>query len=220
MSDATLVAEAALRELGAPSQWRTPRGYPDSLALCVIDSVFSLRSRYRSVENALDSYRAVRGALGADADRDGAPQLVDAILRAGGPENASVVLFANQSRAPGTRRLKAAAIMDGAQGLIDTGVRTTADLRRALGASRADVRSRWLSVPGLGPISWDYLAMLAGEDGVKADTWVVRHVTRVAGEPVSASRAAEALIGAAEILGVSTKTLDHRIWLYESGRDS
>lgn len=213
MSDATLAAEAALRELGAPSQWRTPRGYPDLLGLCVIDSVFSLRSRYRSVEKARNSHRAARGALGANADRDGAPQLVDAILWAGGPDNASTVLFANESRAPGTRRLKAAAIMDGAQGLIDMGVRTTTDPRRALGASCADVRSRWLAVPGLSPVSWDYLAMLAGEDGVKADTWVVRYVTRVTGEPVSAARAAKALIGAAEILGASTKALDHRVWL-------
>lgn len=64
---------------------RTPSGYPDSLALCVLDAVWSLGVRYGSVVNVLNRYRCwVRDVAGGDADRRDAHQLVEDIAAAGG----------------------------------------------------------------------------------------------------------------------------------------
>jgi hypothetical protein len=84
MTDAELIVEAVNRELGPTSDWKRPRGYPDSLALCVIDSVFSPRTRYSAVENVVATYREARVAQGGLADSDGTPELLTAIEAAGG----------------------------------------------------------------------------------------------------------------------------------------
>ncbi|MCL3862964.1 hypothetical protein [Actinotalea sp. K2] len=219
MTDAELVVEAVKRELGPQDDWKRPRGYPDSLALCVIDSVFSLRSRYSAVENVVATYREARVAQGGLADTDGAAELLTAIEAAGGAEGASALLFRNRGLAPGTRELKASAVTNGARALLEAGVFTAADLRTELIASAAVApKAAWLSVAGLGPASWAYLGMLTGADGVKGDTWIVRFVSRAVGERSQPQRASRAVEEAARILRVPATLLDHRIWSHERGR--
>lgn len=41
MTDAELVVEAVIRELGPVDDWKRPRGYPASLALRVIEAVWA-----------------------------------------------------------------------------------------------------------------------------------------------------------------------------------
>ncbi len=45
MADAELTVGAVKRRLGPLETWKRHRSTPDSLALCVVDSVFSLRVR-------------------------------------------------------------------------------------------------------------------------------------------------------------------------------
>lgn len=58
-----------------------PDGYPDGLALCVIDSVQSTGVTYSSVENVIARYRAYRRDQGGDPNRDGVRDLLATIRR-------------------------------------------------------------------------------------------------------------------------------------------
>ncbi len=88
------------------------------------------------------------------------------------------------------------------------------------GISTAAAKTAWLSVHGLGITSWDYLEMNVGLQGVKADTMVRRYVARAVGasKMVSVDRARAAVKGAADLIDVSYKRLDHAIWREESGQ--
>lgn len=72
--------------LGQPETWLSPSGYPGSLALCVLDAIWSIGVRYRGVVNVVAAYRRCRAADGADADRDDLTELADVIARVGGAE--------------------------------------------------------------------------------------------------------------------------------------
>lgn len=218
-SDGEAVQRRAESVLPAPNEWKDPSGYRGSLALCVIDSAFSLRASYASTSRVLERYRAVRQAAGADADVDNLMDLVAAIDSVGGSAMAAGPgLFSNHGYAPGTARagrqgvLKAEAVHQAARQLLAADTDTIDDLR----AHQVAARRAWLSVRGLGWVSWDYLQMLTGDDGVKADTMVQRFVAAaLEARTVGATRAKAAVLDAAELMRVDARILDHAIWLYE-----
>jgi hypothetical protein len=150
------------------------------LALCAVDSVYSLQSRYSATVRVLDRYRAYRREQGGDPNTDGASELLTAIEATGGPVAAADALFGNRAKAPGTRgtRLKSESLAEAVRRLRDIGIETTAGLRSA---DEADAWRAW-RVKGLGAVSWDYLLMLSGAQGVKADTTVRRFVSAAVGE--------------------------------------
>jgi hypothetical protein len=51
--DLAALIKACAADLGDPNLWFTPDGYPDSLALCIIDSIYSTGARYSSVVNVV-----------------------------------------------------------------------------------------------------------------------------------------------------------------------
>ena len=69
---------------GDESRWITADGYPHSLALSIIDSIYSTGSNYQAVINVVNEYRAYRRAQGGDADRDGTEVLLATFKEAGG----------------------------------------------------------------------------------------------------------------------------------------
>ena len=211
--DVDAVEKLVRDRLGEPFLWVEPDGYPDSLALCAIDSVYSLQSRYTATVNVLDRYRAYRRGQGGDPDKDGIPELLAAMQEAGGPTAAADHLFQNRANAPGTRRLKSDALAEAVARLADIGVETTTHLRSA---DTSQARRAW-QVKGLGSVSWDYLLMLSGAQGVKADTRVRQFVTTAVGESVlvSKDRAKRAAKLAAERLGSTQRAFDHAIWQYQ-----
>jgi hypothetical protein len=188
----------------------------------VIDSAFSLRARYVSTSRVLKRYRAARQAAGRDADADNLTDLVAAIDSVGGSTMAAgPALFDNHGYAPGTARagrpglLKAEAVDQAARRLLAADIDTIDDLR----AHQEVARQAWLSVHGLGWVSWDYLEMLTGDDGVKADTMVQRFVAAaLEARTVGAARAKAAVLDTAELMHVDARILDHAIWLYEHER--
>ncbi|GAB2472030.1 hypothetical protein [Xylanimonas ulmi] len=214
-SDALDVERAATQLLGATAGWQEPAGYPDSLALCAIDSVYSLQSPYSATVRVLDRYRVARRRQGGDPERDGASELLAAVDDAGGPAVAAEVLFGNRGKAPGTRsaRLKSEALAEAVGRLREIGIETAEALS---GADEAAARRAWC-VRGLGAVSWDYVLMLAGVQGVKADTMVRRFVTAAVGASVlvSKERAESAVKAAASRLGATERALDHAIWLHQ-----
>lgn len=209
----TLLA-AIDNDLGAPDGWEAPVEFPESLALCALNSVFSLRAQSTSGARVLARYRALRPT----ADTDSGLDLLEAMDAAGGPEAFAHNVLDNRSKLPGTDRLKSIGVYDGLTRLsgLDMPVTTTARLRETA-ADRAPKKA-WLSTRGLGPLSWSYLIMNAGVDNeIKPDVMIKRYLTRVLGrdqEPTDV-HARELLRVAGAELNVTSRQLDRAIWLYE-----
>jgi hypothetical protein len=212
-------------DLGDPDLWFTPDGYPDSLALCIIDSIYSTGARYSSVVNVVRRYREHRASRGGDPDTDGADELGATIAELGGADPwASRIGNRRPTSTAAGAPLKAETIATLAEVLPLEGVRSTADLRAA--AATADalkaVERAWRATPGQrSGITWEYALMLAQIPGVKADRMVIKYVTRAIGcRPGSLlpERAAALVSGAAEAKGWNVIHLDHAIWRFESGR--
>lgn len=208
-----------LRVLGDPESWPPAVSY-DSLALAIIDSVWSIGVRYQGVINVLARYSSLRRAEGEDANWDRPGDLAQFVDRLGGP-----IVFAervNNRQRTSSRSgiLKAEAVFLQARMLSEEGVATSFDL---LKHDRLEsLRGRWTSVPGQGSgLSWDYLLMLAGNRGVKADRMVRRFVADALGlvteRAVSAEKARALVIAAAASLKLDLSQLDYAIWRYQSG---
>ncbi|MDN4479703.1 hypothetical protein [Demequina muriae] len=196
----------------------TGYGYPDSLALCAIDSVYSLSVRYGATRNVVARYVAHRAASGANANTDSLDGLLRTINAVGGAAACASVLFENQHRAPGTKRLKSEALHGAASKLVALDIRTTEDLRGCASEDLANVGRAWTSESGLGYASWRYLLMLAGVPGVKIDRMISRYVVPVLGKNVTKSEIEATFAGVAERLEVGIHELDHAVWRKQSGR--
>jgi hypothetical protein len=210
---------AACRELlGAMDEWVDPRGYPDSLALCVIDSIWSVGVQYGGVDHVIQAYR---GARGERADHDGASDLVGWIASVGGAEGfASEVHNHQRSFASTEAPLKAEVVAEAAAMLADKQIETIADFRAIAHAIGGPVEAAWLALPSQSSgITWRYMCILAGLPDVKPDRMIRRFVANALRlDDVTTYRAHQAVLHVAGELGVSARRLDHRIWQYQSGR--
>lgn len=210
-----------LQVLGDPAAWEPLVEY-DSLAVAIIDSVWSLGVRYQGVLNVIERYRALRTADGHDADHDSPEDLVNVISSVGGP--AAFAERVNNRQRTSTRSgiLKAEAVLLEAQMATSEGIATPGDLASADETRLVQLGIKWKLVPGQGSgLSWDYFLMLARLPGVKADRMVRRFVA-AAGRPgeqaVSAREASTLVIEAAARLDVKSRDLDYAIWRYQSGQ--
>jgi hypothetical protein len=84
--DLAALVTACNTDLGDPNLWFTPDGYPDSLALCIIDSIHSTGARYSSVVNVVGRYREYRTNQRGDPDTDGTDELANTISELGGAD--------------------------------------------------------------------------------------------------------------------------------------
>ena len=216
--------EAAVRsEIGEDAtDWYEPDGY-ESVALAVLDSIYSTGNHYTGVINLVNKYRAARTAEGGSPDTDTATDLVEAVGRWGGIDG--LVDNTNQwktSSADGAPP-KAVAAYGAAQILQRHGLETVVQVRDQL-MDREDRLSspactEWLALPGQSSgLTWGYFLMLCGVPGVKADRMILRYVRRVVGDHVNAEQASELVENVAGRLGTGFTALDHAIWRMESGR--
>ena len=215
---------ACERDLGDPDLWYTTDGYPNSLALCIVDSIYSTGAHYSSVINVVRRYRDDRVKQGGDADTDGTAELLANIDGHGGPDAwASAIGNRRPTSTSAAAPLKAEAIHEIATKFSDLGV-TTAGVFRAIVDENSfkDLKSAWRSTAGQrSGITWEYASMLAGVPGVKADRMVVRYVAHALGRTpsdVSAKDAADLVRRLAEQNGWDVIRTDHAIWRFESGR--
>ena len=72
----------------------------------------------------------------------------------------------------------------------------------------------YLSVKGCGPVTWSYFGMLLGFPDVKADTWIVRYVSKALGRQTSSTEAQRIVNHVAQQREISATQLDHAIWQY------
>lgn len=225
MGDVERVVAAVRAQLGKPIGWPAPDGYPEGLALCVLDCVWSLDTHYdRVVVPLLGRYRAHRRAAGGDPERDGLRALLDVFDGLGGSEAfAERIGTRHRAYRRATAPLKAAAVEHAARALSApaVGVDSVADLHARLVADPKRVYWAWKSTPGQrsSETGWRYLLLLAGQDEVKPDRMVRRFLAAALDVPdVPEPRAAACVQHAARELGVPARALDHAIWRHQSGR--
>jgi len=204
----------SLAPLGSPTAWKSPAGYPESLALCLLDSMWSLGSNYdRHVVPVLNRYRALRGS---DVANDAASDLVAAVEGCGGPDGFAGEMRNRQLTSTRGGVLKAEAVYRAAKLMAQAGIETPSQLR-----SDADrVAMSWRKLPGQrsSATGWRYLLLLAGASEAKPDRMILRFVSHSLGRPCTPDDAHALLTAAAAHLDVPLPALDHRIWLFQSGR--
>lgn len=79
-----LLLQACERDLGDPDYWARSDGYPDSLALCIVDLIYFTGGHYSSVLNIVRRYIDYRAEKGGTAATDCARELLANIAELGG----------------------------------------------------------------------------------------------------------------------------------------
>lgn len=211
------------------SRWITADGCPDSLALSIIDSIYSTGSKYKAVVNVVNAYRAHRKAQGGDADRDGTSELLQTFKEAGG--SAEWAELVNNRKPAHTKKnapLKAEVIRLAAELLEGKELQiTTQDELRAAYAkkeSRKKLKDAWLDLPSQkSGVTYNYLLILAGFQSVKPDRMVIRFVAKHAGldaKKLTPMETADLIQKVAELYPTQPRRLDHVIWRHVSGRET
>ena len=206
--------------LGDSNLWTTPDGYPNSLALCIIDSIYSTGSHYSSVVNVIEHYKASGGA------RDGAKDLARSIQNAGGAREWATSIAHNLKPAhtrPGAL-LKAEIIEQAADLMIKLDIDTVPDLVVQIKDSPLDneVLRGWKRLPSQSSgVTYNYLLILAGMPSVKPDRMILRFLAHALGEEseLNGSRAVELITETAKTMNVDPRALDHIAWRAASGRE-
>lgn len=215
---------ACTRLLPPPERWSGLAGYPDGIALAVIDAIWSIGTRYPTTRGVIGRYRAFRRVEQADASTDSLSDLLSLYDRLGGID-AFIDAIGTRNRVstqPDAPR-KADAVHQAATLLKDLGIDDAEEFRNADGTDLGQsAQDGWCKLPGQGSgISWRYLRMLLGIADVKPDRMVRRFTAAALGveqEAVTADAAAALLGAAATRMRVDLRALDHEIWEYQSGR--
>ncbi|MGM9474728.1 hypothetical protein ACS5PJ_22385 [Pseudarthrobacter sp. YS3] len=227
-AEAQRLTEVCRSIFGDESRWRTADGYPESLALSIIDSIYSTGSKYRAVVNVVNAYRAYRKTQGGDADRDGTSELIQTFKEAGG--SAGWAELVNNRKPAHTKKsapLKAAVIRMAAERLEgeDLQITTQDELRAAYAnkESRKNLKDAWLGLPSQrSGVTYNYLLILAGFQSIKPDRMVIRFVAKHTGldtKKLTPMETVELITQVAELYPTRPRRLDHVIWRHVSGRE-
>jgi len=152
----------------------------------------------------------------ADANHDSPADLAAAIVGCGGPEGFADHVATKHRTSSKNGILKADAVLRAATVLTDAGMATCADLA----ARNGSVKAAWRRIPGQhSGVSWKYLLMLAGVDGIKPDRMIHRFIAR-AGISVDDDTAIELLSIVQQQWNPNEhpptlRQLDYAIWTYE-----
>lgn len=206
--------------LGDSNLWTTPDGYPNSLALCIIDSIYSTGSHYSSVVNVIEHYKASGGA------QDGAKELTRSIQNAGGAREWATSIAHNLKPAhtrPGAP-LKAEIIEQAVALMEELGIDTVPDLVAHVKDEPLDneVLRGWKRLPSQSSgVTYNYLLILAGMPSVKPDRMILRFLADALGEETNldSPRAVELITETAKTMNVDPRALDHIAWRAASGRE-
>ena len=213
------VAEHCRAVLGDLSLLPEPPGYPNSLALCVLDAIWSMGVRYTAVKRVISRYRQHRSSLGADPDCDSLNALLATIDQAGSPEGFADLVNNHQRTATRGGVLKAETVAIAARMLTAQAINHPADLQAAIRTGRAEhIEEIWRTAPGQrSGISWRYLLMLAGVAEVKPDRMIRRFVADALHQAQVEAQTAARLVTEVQHTspGVSLRALDHAIWQHQ-----
>jgi hypothetical protein len=188
-----------------------PGGWPDEIEAAVLDAVFSMQAVYSERPDA-----GPRGVVGAWRIHRGGGKVdnLDELAAFVGLDEELISIVGNESRGNRGRTLKAALAAEAAANLVQCDIFTAAEFREA--EARQSLKRAWTSVVGLGSVTWEYLGMLLGRPGVKADVMIRRFVANaIEQDDVSADRARLLIVATAHQLAADLTALDHAIWHYQ-----
>lgn len=199
--------------------WRKPDGYPNSLGLCILDAIWSIGVHYdRHVVPVLNRYRDFERTFGLDPNVSTPRDLAKAIDRCGGSEGFARDVASRHRTSSTNGILKADAVRQAAQLLCEVGVLTPSNLA----AHKEDVKPGWHRIRGQrSGVSWKYLLMLAGVDGIKPDRRIHAFITSATGLKVTNDVAIQWLTEVQQSWPPprpSLLELDYAIWRHQSGR--
>jgi hypothetical protein len=228
-AEAIRLTEVCRTIFGDESKWIEANGYPDSLALGILDSIFSTGSSYQSVVNVVNAYRALRRAEGADPNRDGVTELLASFEKAGGSAGWAMAVENHKPAHTKPGALLQAKVVHQAalalKGLEGGPILTTADMHAdyAIDNELTRVKEVWLALPGQSSgVTYDYLLILAGFQSVKPDRMVIRFIKKHAGldgKRIAPKEAGALIREVAELYPTQPSKLDHVIWRHVSGRE-
>lgn len=226
-TDEELLRDRIIEEFGTdPESWFCPDGY-QSVALAILDSIYSTGHRYQGVINLIDRYCDLRRKEEANPKIDTANDLIEAFNRWGGVEGFALKTK-NRWRTSSSLQApyKAYAALEAAKILAAHSIETASDVVNRLtereSREHSDIAKEWLAITGQSSgLTWNYFLMLLEIPGVKADRMVTRFVTETLGRPkdVSAKEASRLVETVADDLNLNYIQLDHTIWRYQSDRD-
>ncbi|MGN6405685.1 hypothetical protein [Sinomonas sp.] len=211
---------------GDESRWIEPDGYRDSLALCIIDSIFSTGSHYTSVINVVSRYCAYRRQQGADPYRDGPDELLATFSEVGDSREWAKAVVGNYKPAhtrPGAP-LKAEVVYQTARALKMLQLMAPQDVQKAFAKdeSFAALKKTWLKLPSQSSgITFDYFLILVCLQSVKPDRMVVRFIrehTSINPSDLDTASVSDLIKQVAAAYPTQVRKLDHVIWRYVSGR--
>lgn len=220
MTQTEIEINNVLLALGEPKSWEIPEGYPNSLGLCVIDSLWSIGINYKTVENVLGKYLLARGFKDKSLCTDGPTEVLDWI-------NTQVVdsdylpvaikLGSKNRTSSKSGILKAEVVADACRLLIENKINDCSQFIIA----DDEMKSLWKQLVGQSSgVSFRYLLMLAGKPGYKPDRMIRKFVKRYA---PSFNENVEGLFTEVEnrlrgqLPSIDWTIIDHRMW--ESGRE-
>lgn len=225
-AEAERLTEACRTIFDDPATWITADGYPGSLALCMIDSLWSTGPSYGAVQNVVARYAAHQRLAGHDATQDGTDELLRVFKDVGGSAGfAELVDNRNRAYASPKAPLKAEVVYQAALALDAMGIRTMTDLHAQYEADEhlTDLKRAWLKLPSQSSgVTFNYFMILAGYISVKPDRMIIRFVEKHAGltREISPMETADLIKQVAKLYSVDANRLDHVIWRYASGRKS
>lgn len=223
-AEAEKLTEACRAVFGEPSTWITADGYPNSLALCIIDSLWSTGPSYGAVQNVVARYSAHRRLNGQDASRDGTCELLDVYTDVDGSAGfAELVKNHNRAHTKPGALLKAEVVHQAARVLHKMRIRAMKDLHAQYAADEqpTDLKKAWLWLPSQSSgITFNYLLILAGYPSVKPDRMITRFVEKHGGvtRGLTPMETGDLIKQVANLYPVAANRLDHVIWRHTSGR--
>lgn len=199
-----------------------------SVPLCVIDAVFSIGVNYVATRRTVLRWASRQNpAWPIDRRTSSVEHTVSDLLAALGDRTdleLALGQFGNRQRTSSRNGiLKAEAVRLFALALKEAGIDSFADLEDSEKVGRAEAMVKTIKGQRSG-ISFDYFALLAGHELVKADRMVCRFVADALGlHEVGPTVAKQAVLEAAAILArqfphVTPRLLDSEIWGYQSAK--
>lgn len=201
--------------LGSPEGWGSAAGYPDSVALAVLDSFWSPdgASDRETAEQVLAVYRDMREAEWGDAETDGALELLAQFDVIGGPAYFAEQLKKAAPEASSRKAiLSAAGSFEACELLRSAGLSSAEELRGAAPGVLRGVERPWKRIAGQrSGESFNRVLLLVGCPTVNPDRPLLAFVAAALGAPTEPDDAMAAVTAAAAELGVPVQVLAARM---------
>ncbi|MGQ0467067.1 MAG: hypothetical protein ACT4QG_17340 [Sporichthyaceae bacterium] len=219
MADSAIVDEGAIAKLvehcratlGPSDGWAAVAGYPDSVALAVLDSFWSPdgTSDRETAEQVLAVYREMREAEWGDAETDGANELIVQFDVVGGPAYFAEQLKKAAPEASSRKAiLSAAGSLEACELLRSADLGSAAELRGAKPDALRGVERPWKRIAGQrSGESFNRVLLLTGCPVVNPDRPLLAFASAALGTVVEPADAAAAYAAAAEELGTPVQVL-------------